>query len=148
MRQEGRGGTPHLLGVALAEGRAPGALLEELAQEGEHEEGEDCAPDERVEDHKHPPERPAVGRAQRVRNRVSRLPQEALEDQEQDEVQHAQRHVCQQKRFHSGLLFAAGSARTGPLRHLAAWPRLANLTAIYYQTTRLLGSRKNARACP
>ena len=75
-------------------------LFEELAEEREHEEREDRAPDEGVEDHERPPENAAVGRTQGIGHGESGLSEESLEDEEQDEVQHAQRHVGEQKRFH------------------------------------------------
>ena len=71
-------------------------LREHFAEEGEDEEGEDGTPDERVEDHERPPEHPARGCAECVGNGVAGLSEEAaLEDQEQDEMHHAERDVCE-----------------------------------------------------
>ena len=71
-------------------------LLDHLADEREDEEREDCAPDERVEDHERPPEDTARRGAESVGNGVAGLAEEAaLEDQEQDEMHHAERDVCE-----------------------------------------------------
>ncbi len=68
-------------------------LLYDLPDEREHEEREHRAPDKGVEDHDHPPDGAAARRAEGVGHDESRLAEEALEDEEQDEVQHAQRHI-------------------------------------------------------
>ena len=71
-------------------------LLNDLAEEGEDEEGEDGAPDEGVEDHEHPPEDTLGGGAESVGNCVAGLAEEtALEEQEEDEVDDAERDVCE-----------------------------------------------------
>ena len=71
-------------------------LLDHFAEEGEDEEREDCAPDERVEDHERPPE-DTVGRgAEGVGNGVAGLAEEtALEEQEENKVNDAERNVCE-----------------------------------------------------
>ena len=78
-------------------------LLYDLPEERKDEEREDRAPDERVEDHDHPPQYATARRAKGVGHDEPRLAEETLEDEEQDEVQHAKRHVGEQERFH--LLF-------------------------------------------
>ena len=71
-------------------------LLDHFAEEGEDEERENCAPDEGVEDHQHPPEDTFGGSAESAGDGVARLAEEtALEDQEQDEVDDAERDVCE-----------------------------------------------------
>ena len=71
-------------------------LLDHFADEREDEEREDCAPDEGVEDHERPPEDTLRGGAESVGNGVAGLAEEAaLEDQEQDEMHHAERAVCE-----------------------------------------------------
>ena len=71
-------------------------LLDHLADEREDEERENRAPDERVEDHERPPEDTVGGGAEGVGNGVAGLAEEAaLEDQEQDEMHHAERDVCE-----------------------------------------------------
>ena len=71
-------------------------LLEDFAEEGEDEEGEDGAPDEGVEDHERPPEDTLGGGAESVGDGVAGLAEEAaLEDQEQNEMHHAERDVCE-----------------------------------------------------
>ena len=71
-------------------------LLDHFAEEREDKEREDRAPDEGVEDHQHPPEDSFGGGAESVGDGVARLAEEtALEDQEQDEVDDAERDVCE-----------------------------------------------------
>ena len=71
-------------------------LLDDFAEEGEDEEREDCAPDEGVEDHERPPEDTAGRGAESVGNGVAGLAEEAaLEEQEEDEVDDAERNVCE-----------------------------------------------------
>ena len=71
-------------------------LLDHLADEREDEERENRAPDERVEDHQHPPEDTFGGSAESVCHRVAGLAEEAaLEEQEEDEVDDAERDVCE-----------------------------------------------------
>ena len=71
-------------------------LLDHFADEREDEEREICAPDERVENHERPPEDTARRGAESVGNGVAGLAEEAaLEDQEQDEVDDAERDVCE-----------------------------------------------------
>ena len=71
-------------------------LLNDFAEEGEDEEGEDGTPDERVEDHERPPEHPARGCAKSVGNDVAGLAEEAaLEEQKEDKVDDAERDVCE-----------------------------------------------------
>ena len=71
-------------------------LLDDFAEEGEDEEGEDGTPDERVEDHERPPEDTIGGGAEGVGNGVAGLAEEAaLEEQEEDEVDDAERNVCE-----------------------------------------------------
>lgn len=82
--------------------KALGTLLQQLADEREDEERKHRAPQERVDDHQHPPEDAAGSRAKCIRHGISRLPKECriLEHEEADEVNDAQRHVREQKRFH------------------------------------------------
>ena len=71
-------------------------LLDHLADEREDEEREDRTPDERVEDHQHPPEDTFGGSAESVCHRVAGLAEEAaLEEQEEDKVDDAERNVCE-----------------------------------------------------
>ncbi len=71
-------------------------LLDDFAEEREDEEREDRAPDEGVEDHERPPEDTVGGGAESVGDGVAGLAEEAaLEDQEQDEMHHAERDVCE-----------------------------------------------------
>ncbi len=71
-------------------------LLNDFAEEREDEEREDGAPDEGVEDHERPPEDTFGGGAESVGNGVAGLAEEAaLEEQEQDEVDDAERDVCE-----------------------------------------------------
>ena len=71
-------------------------LLDDFAEEGEDEEGEDGTPDERVEDHERPPEDSFGGGAEGVGNGVAGLAEEAaLEEQEEDKVDDAERNVCE-----------------------------------------------------
>lgn len=71
-------------------------LLNDFAEEGEDEEREDGAPDERVEDHESPPEDTVGGGAESVGNGVAGLAEEAaLEEQEEDKVDDAERDVCE-----------------------------------------------------
>ena len=71
-------------------------LLDHFADEREDEEREDCTPDKGVEDHERPPEDTARRGAESVGNGVAGLAEEAaLEDQEQDEMHHAERDVCE-----------------------------------------------------
>ena len=71
-------------------------LLDHVADEREDEERENRAPDEGVEDHERPPEDTFGGSAESVGNGVAGLAEEAaLEDQEQDEMHHAERDVCE-----------------------------------------------------
>ena len=79
------------------EGRPFRILLENLAYEREDEEREYCAPDERVDDHQYPPEDAAGGCAKSVGDDVARLAKESLEEQEQNEMHHAQRHIRKQE---------------------------------------------------
>ena len=75
-------------------------LLDDFAEEGEDEEREDGAPDEGVEDHERPPEDTLRGGAEGVGNGVAGLAQEAaLEEQEEDEVDDAERDVCEEEGF-------------------------------------------------
>ena len=76
-------------------------LLDDFAEEGEDEEREDGAPDERVEDHERPPEDTVGGGSEGVGNGVAGLAEEAaLEEQEEDKVDDAERNVCEQEGFH------------------------------------------------
>ena len=76
----------------------PLSLLQDLADEREDEEGEDRTPDERVDDHDQPPDDTVGGRAERAGDGIAGLAEEAaLEDQEQDEMHHAQRHIGEQE---------------------------------------------------
>ena len=69
-------------------------LLDDFAEEGEDEEREDGAPDEGVEDHERPPEDTLRGGAEGTRDSVAGLAEEtALEDQEEHEVDDAERDV-------------------------------------------------------
>ena len=71
-------------------------LLDDFAEEWEDEERENCAPDKGVEDHERPPEDTARRGAESVGNGVAGLSEEAaLEDQEQDKVDDAERDVCE-----------------------------------------------------
>ena len=71
-------------------------LLDHLADEREDEERENRTPDKGVEDHQPPPEDTFGGGAESVGNGVAGLSEEAaLEDQEQDEMHHAERNVCE-----------------------------------------------------
>ena len=71
-------------------------LLDHFAEAGGDEEREDRAPDEGVEDHERPPEDTARRGAESVGNGVAGLAEEAaLEEQEQDEMHHAERDVCE-----------------------------------------------------
>ena len=71
-------------------------LLDHLADEREDEERENRAPNEGVEDHERPPEDTARRGAESVGDGVAGLAEEAaLEDQEQDEMHHAERDVCE-----------------------------------------------------
>ena len=71
-------------------------LLEHFAEEGEDEEREDGAPDEGVEDHERPPEDALGGGAEGVGDGVAGLSEEAaLEEQEEDKVDDAERNVCE-----------------------------------------------------
>ena len=71
-------------------------LLDDFADEWEDEEREDGAPDEGVEDHERPPEDTLGGGAESVGNGVAGLAEEAaLEEQEEDEVDDAERDVCE-----------------------------------------------------
>ncbi len=71
-------------------------LLDHFADEREDEERENRAPDEGVEDHERPPEDPFGGGAESVGNGVAGLAEEAvLEEQEEDEVDDAERNVCE-----------------------------------------------------
>ena len=79
-------------------------LLEDLADEREDEERKHRAPHERVDHHDHPPEYSTRRSANGVGHNVPRLSEETLEDYEQNKVQHAQRHIGKQKRFHLDLL--------------------------------------------
>lgn len=73
-------------------------LLQDLADEREDEEREDCAPDEGVDDHDHPPDDAVGGRAECAGDGIAGLAEEAaLEDQEQNEMHHAQRHIGEQE---------------------------------------------------
>ena len=74
--------------------------LQDLADERKDEKRDYRAPDEGVNDHQHPPENASGRRAKGVGDDVARLPKEALEYQETDEMHHAQRHIGKQKRFH------------------------------------------------
>ena len=76
-------------------------LLDDFAEEGEDEEREDGAPDEGVEDHERPPEDTLGGGAESVGDGVAGLAEEAaLEEQEEDEVDDAERDVCEEEGFH------------------------------------------------
>lgn len=75
-------------------------LLEELADQREDEEREDRTPDEGVDDHQRPPQDAAGGNPERAGDSVAGLAEEALENQEADEVDDAQRNVGEQERFH------------------------------------------------
>ena len=76
-------------------------LLDDFAEEGEDEEREDGAPDEGVEDHERPPEDTLRGGAEGVGDGVAGLSEEAaLEEQEEDEVDDAERDVCEEEGFH------------------------------------------------
>ena len=78
-------------------------LLDDLAEEGEDEEREDGAPDEGVEDHERPPENTLRGGAESVGNGVAGLSEEAaLEEQEEDKVDDAERDICEEEGFHCG----------------------------------------------
>lgn len=90
-------------------------LLQDLADEGEDEEGEDGAPKEGVDDHHDPPEEAAVGGAEGVGDGVARLPEElrALEDQEADEVNDTQRNIREQERFHGLFSFLTKDGGSG-----------------------------------
>ena len=71
-------------------------LLDHLADEREDEERENRAPDEGVEDHERPPEDTLRGGAESVGNGVAGLAEEAaLEEQEEDKVDDAERNVCE-----------------------------------------------------
>ena len=71
-------------------------LLDDFAEEGEDEEGEDGAPDERVEDHERPPEDTVGGGAESVGDGVAGLAEEAaLEEQEENKGNDAERNVCE-----------------------------------------------------
>ena len=71
-------------------------LLDHLADEREDEEGEDGAPDEGVEDHERPPEDTLGGGAKSVGDGVAGLAEEAaVEEQEEDKVDDAERNVCE-----------------------------------------------------
>ena len=71
-------------------------LLDHLADEREDEEREDSAPNERVEDHESPPEDSFGGGAEGVGDGVAGLAEEAaLEEQEEDKVDDAERNVCE-----------------------------------------------------
>ena len=73
-------------------------LLDDFAEEGEDEEREDGAPDERVENHERPPDDTVGGGAESVGDGVAGLAEEtALEDQEQDEMHHAERDIREQE---------------------------------------------------
>ena len=73
-------------------------LLDDFAEEGEDEEREDGAPDEGVENHERPPEDAVGGRAESTRDGVAGLAEEAaLEEQEEDEVDDAERNVCEEE---------------------------------------------------
>ena len=86
----------------------PVRLLYDFPDEGKDEEREDSAPDKGVEDHDHPPDGTAARRAEGVGHDESRLAEKPLEDEEQDEVQHAKRHVGKQERFHLIFLSFVG----------------------------------------
>ena len=76
-------------------------LLNDFAEDGEDEEREDGAPDERVEDHERPPEDTLGGGAEGVGDGVAGLAEEAvLEEQEEDKVDDAERDVCEEEGFH------------------------------------------------
>ena len=71
-------------------------LLNNFAEEGEDEEREDGTPDEGVEDHERPPEDTMRGGAESAGDGVARLAEEtALEEQEEDKVDDAERDVCE-----------------------------------------------------
>jgi len=71
-------------------------LLDDFAEEGEDEEGEDGTPDEGVEDHERPPDDTVGGGAEGVGDGVAGLAEEAaLEEQEEDKVDDAERNVCE-----------------------------------------------------
>ena len=71
-------------------------LLDDFAEEGEDEERENRTPDKGVEDHERPPEDSFGGGAESVGNGVAGLAEEAaLEEQEEDEVDDAERDVCE-----------------------------------------------------
>ena len=71
--------------------------LQDLANEREDEEREDCAPYERVDDHDYPPENAAGGCAEGIGDDVAWLTKESLEEQEQNEMHHAQRYIGEQE---------------------------------------------------
>ena len=71
--------------------------LQDLADERKDEEREYRAPDEGVDDHQPPPENASGRRAKGVGDDVARLPKEALEYQETDEMYHAQRNIGKQE---------------------------------------------------
>ena len=76
-------------------------LLNDFTEYGEDNEREDGAPDERVEDHQRPPEDTLGGGAESVGDGVAGLSEEAaLEEQEEDEVDDAERDVCEEEGFH------------------------------------------------
>ena len=57
-------------------------LLDDLAEEREDKQGENRAPDERVEDHQHPPQHTTRRSPQRARHGIPGLTKETLEYQE------------------------------------------------------------------
>ena len=70
-------------------------LLQHFSDEREDEERENRAPDEGINDHQHPPENAAGGCADGIGDDVARLAKETLENQEADEMRHAQRHISE-----------------------------------------------------
>ena len=75
------------------------ALLQQLFEERDDDKRDYAAPDERVEDHHQPPEDAAAGCTEKSGEVITGFAEESPEDDEENEVQHAQRHIREQKRF-------------------------------------------------
>ena len=81
-------------------------LLDDLSDEREDEQRENRAPDERVHHHDRPPEDSAAGCSERPGDRRPGLAEESAENHEQDEMNHAERDIREQERFHCASLLS------------------------------------------